>query len=280
MKDLLHHRRFECVSKSTSQLNHVYAHVGCMPEEKRVEFLKKQIVEPPQNAWKLDELRIADIVEQVMRRPEAYSFRKLPDAGLYPQYYTTIRNPISLELITKKLRKLGGQAEIWLFRDLDTLVSNCEIFNGQFSFISQRAQLVRDQILRTIRNMYCRNCGQVTEAQQLTECPICLDKQCDSCGDCICVMWSAHMKAWQAFSLGRPLNSESSGEESPPLTLERFGAFLQSIPISNTGKLAQILAEEQLIQDSPNTLECDIDIAETDIPVLYQRIKHLELESQ
>ena len=75
----------------------------------------------------------------------AANFEKLPDKAELPDYYLKIQEPISLELIKKKLKRKKYQNVDQVARDLNVMFENARRYNEEGSVVFQDAvQLQKD----------------------------------------------------------------------------------------------------------------------------------------
>ena len=73
----------------------------------------------------------------------AVHFLDLPDKNEYPQYYTAIKMPISLNMVEKKLQSGGYPTMETLESDLKRLVQNAKEFNSTKSEVYEDAERIR-----------------------------------------------------------------------------------------------------------------------------------------
>ncbi|KAI1826575.1 hypothetical protein F4861DRAFT_529703 [Xylaria intraflava] len=69
-----------------------------------------------------------------------YPFEKLPDKSSNPDYYTTITNPIALDIIKRKYKRKKYQSVDQLMRDIDVMFDNAKEYNIETS------QLYKDAV--------------------------------------------------------------------------------------------------------------------------------------
>ena len=77
-------------------------------------------------------------------------FIDLPDAKLYPDYYTIISQPICLKDITRKLRDAKYNAVSSIAEDLELLCTNARLYNGELSFVYKDAVNIFDEYKRQL----------------------------------------------------------------------------------------------------------------------------------
>lgn len=100
-----------------------------------------------------DLIRISLVLRKIERADGSllsFLFIDLPDAKHYPDYYEIIKNPISLKLITKKLRDAQYRTVSEITYDHDLLAANAALYNGPESPVTKDAVYVVSEWKRLI----------------------------------------------------------------------------------------------------------------------------------
>ncbi|EZG03712.1 hypothetical protein H106_06374 [Trichophyton rubrum CBS 735.88] len=114
-------------------------------KRRRVSIYTPETNETPERTTRHG-LEILDKIKTAVDKygqPIATEFLELPDGKEYPEYYLTIRLPIALDIIEKKLRNHGYTQLTSLEADLRRMVSNAKFYNEKSSLLFSNAERIR-----------------------------------------------------------------------------------------------------------------------------------------
>lgn len=100
-----------------------------------------------------DLIRISLVLRKIERTDGSllsFLFIDLPDAKFYPDYYQIVKYPMSLKLMTKKLRDAQYRTVSEITYDMDMMVANASLYNGPGSPVALDAEHITSEWKRLI----------------------------------------------------------------------------------------------------------------------------------
>jgi hypothetical protein len=83
---------------------------------------------------------LSTILQALLTHPSSHHFRDLPSKKDYPDYYTTILNPISLHEIAQKTAEGATQAQVTQM--IERMAENAKMYNDEESEVVKDAQTI------------------------------------------------------------------------------------------------------------------------------------------
>jgi hypothetical protein len=91
---------------------------------------------------------LTKITDSIMRLDTFNIFKEKVNGRLYPQYYQVVKSPMWLNKIKSNVREKRYRSRSEFLRDLNLLVTNSALFNGQVHEITAAARRIYDNAKR------------------------------------------------------------------------------------------------------------------------------------